>query len=161
MKQRNYKTLLGATVLASVFCLVSIVWIIIQSYYICTNSGEGCIVWHDEIYLMQLAVFIGRLIFKSVFYLLIIIFLVKQLQAIKNGTLFPRANVWIMYATALCYLIGNVCHDNFSTCLVLDTPGHASFAFNIDTLIYAIMLLVFAFVYKVAADVSEENHLTI
>ena len=59
MKQRNYKTLLGATVLASVFCLVSIVWIIIQSYYICTNSGEGCIVWHDEIYLMQLAVFIG------------------------------------------------------------------------------------------------------
>jgi hypothetical protein len=44
---------------------------------------------------------------------------------------------------------------------VLDMPGHASFAFNIDTLIYAIMLLVFAFVYKVAVDVSEENHLTI
>lgn len=161
MKQRNHKTLLGATVLASVFCIVSIVWIIIQSYYICTNSGEGCIVWHDDIYLMQVMVFMGRLIFKSAFYMLIIVFLVKQLQAIRKGTLFPLINVRIMYATALCYLIGNVCHDNFSTCLVLDTPGHASFAFDIDTLIYAIVLLVFAFVYKVAADVSEENHLTI
>lgn len=161
MKTGNYRTLAVATVFASLLCLVSFAWVLAQSYFICSGSGEGCIVWCDELLPLQICVFTGRLLFKSAFYLLLIVFLVKQLVAIKNGSLFPGANVGIMYATAACFLIGETCYDNFSTALILETPGCGAFVVNGDTLIYATMLLAFALIYKVAVKVSEENNLTI
>lgn len=161
MKTGNYRTLAVATAFASLLCLVSFAWVLAQSYFICSGSGEGCIVWCNELFPLQVCVFTGRLLFKGAFYLLLIVFLVKQLVAIKNGSLFPGANVGIMYATAACFLIGETCYDNFSTALVLETPGFGAFVVNGDTLIYATMLLAFALIYKVAVKVCEENRLTI
>ena len=161
MKTGNYRMLVCATVFASLLCLVSFAWVLAQSYFICSGSGEGCIVWCDALLPLQICVFTGRLLFKSAFYLLLIVFLVKQHVAIKNGSLFPGAKVGIMYATAACFLIGETCYDNFSTALILETPRCGAFVVNGDTLIYATMLLAFALIYKVAVKVSEENNLTI
>ena len=159
MKTKGYRKMRGVTIFASLICIVSIVWILVQSYFISTGSGEGCIVWHDELYPIQAVIFAGRLLFKSLFYTLIIVFLCKQLKAIRNGVLFPGANVKIMYAIATSYLIGNICDDNAATAL---TGGeNAAFVINGDTLLYAALLVIFALLYKVAVKVSEENNLTI
>ena len=78
MKTKNYKRMMGVTIFASLLCAASIVWIITQSYFISTQSGEGCIHWHEELYPVQMVIFIGRLLFKTSFYALIMIFLAKQ-----------------------------------------------------------------------------------
>lgn len=159
MKTKCYKGMMGVTIFASLLCVVSIVWIVVQSYFICTESGEGCIVWHEELYPIQYTIFYGRLIFKSLFYLLIMVFLFKQLKAIKNGVLFPRNNVKILYGMALSYFIGNTCDENVSTALFFENSG--SLVLNSDTWLYVALLVVFALIYKVAVSVSEENNLTI
>lgn len=159
METKGYKGMMGVTIFASLLCVMSIVWIIVQSYFISTESGEGCIVWHEELYPIQYTIFYGRLIFKSLFYLLIALFLFKQLKAIKNGVLFPRANVKILYGMALSYFIGNTCDENVSTALFFENSG--SLVLNSDTWLYVALLIVFALIYKVAVSVSEENNLTI
>lgn len=152
--------MMGVTIFASLLCTVSIVWIIAQSYFISTQSGEGCIHWHEDLYPMQLVIFIGRLLFKTSFYTLIMVFLAKQLKAIKNGVLFPSVNTRIMYAIATCYFIGENCSDNISTS-VLFKGNTGSFVIDGDTWIYTAVLVVFAIMYNIAVKVSEENNLKI
>ena len=152
--------MMGVTIFASLLCTVSIVWIMTQSYFISTQSGEGCIHWHEDLYPVQLVIFIGRLLFKTSFYALIIVFLAKQLKAIKNGILFPGVNTRIIYAMAACYFIGENCSDNISTSLLFD-GNTASFVIDGDTWIYTAVLIVFALMYNIAVKVSEENNLTI
>ena len=152
--------MIGVTILASLLCTVSIVWIIAQSYFISTQSGEGCIHWHEDLYPMQLVIFIGRLLFKTSFYALIMVFLAKQLKAIKSGVLFPSVNTRIMYAIAACYFIGENCSDNISTSVLFE-GNTGSFVIDGDTWIYTAVLVVFAIMYNIAVKVSEENNLTI
>ena len=152
--------MMGVTIFASLLCTVSIVWIIAQSYFISTQSGEGCIHWHEDLYPMQLVIFIGRLLFKTSFYTLIMVFLAKQLKAIKNGVLFPSVNTRIMYAIAACYFIGENCSDNLSTSVLFE-GNTGSFVIDGDTWIYTAVLVVFAIMYNIAVKVSEENNLTI
>lgn len=160
MKTKSYKRMIGVTIFASLLCAANIVWIITQSYFISTQSGEGCIHWHEELYPVQMVIFIGRLLFKTSFYALIMIFLAKQLKAIKNGVLFPSVNTRIIYAIATCYFIGESCSENLSTSLLFD-GNTGSFIINGDTWLYTAMLVVFAIVYNIAVKVSEENNLTI
>lgn len=152
--------MMGVTIFASLLCTVSIVWIIAQSYFISTQSEEGCIHWHEDLYPMQLVIFIGRLLFKTSFYTLIMVFLAKQLKAIKNGVLFPSVNTRIMYAIAACYFIGENCSDNISTSVLFE-GNTGSFVIDGDTWIYTAVLVVFAIMYNIAVKVSEENNLTI
>ena len=152
--------MMGVTIFASLLCAASIVWIITQSYFISTQSGEGCIHWHEDLYPVQLLIFIGRLLFKTSFYALIMIFLAKQLGAIKSGELFPGVNTRILYAMAACYFIGENCSDNISTSLLFD-GNTGSFVIDGDTWIYTAVLVVFAIMYNIAVKVSEENNLTI
>ena len=152
--------MMGVTIFASLLCTVSIVWIIAQSYFISTQSGEGCTHWHEDLYPMQLVIFIGRLLFKTSFYALIMVFLAKQLKAIKSGVLFPSVNTRIIYAMAACYFIGENCSDNISTSLLFE-GNTGSFVIDGDTWIYTAVLVVFAIMYNIAVKVSEENNLTI
>lgn len=160
MKTKSYKRMMGVTIFASLLCTVSIVWIIAQSYFISTQSGEGCIHWHEDLYPMQIVIFIGRLLFKTSFYTLIMVFLAKQLKAIKNGVLFPSVNTRIMYAIAACYFIGENCSDNISTSVLFE-GNTGSFVIDGDTWIYTAVLVVFAIMYNIAVKVNEENNLTI
>ena len=160
MERKNNKMMIVATIFASLLCIISIIWIIVQSYFISTGSGEGCIIWHEELYPMQITLFAGRLIFKTLFYALMIVFLAKQTKAIKNGTLFPRKNITVLSAITASYFLGSLCNANFSECLLTGT-GQMNFVIDIDMLLYTTMLIVFTIVYRIAVEVSEENNLTI
>ena len=160
MKTKSYKKMMWVTIFASLLCVASIVWIIAQSYFISTQSGEGCIQWHEDLYPLQWVIFIGRMLFKTSFYALIMVFLAKQLKAIKSGVLFPSVNTRIIYAMAACYFIGENCSDNISTSVLFE-GNTGSFVIDGDTWIYTAVLVVFAIMYNIAVKVSEENNLTI
>lgn len=160
MKTKNQKSMMAMTAIALLICIVSIVWISIQSYFIAFTSGEGCIVWHEELLYLQIAIFSCRFIFKTLFYLLLIAFFVKQTKAIMNGIIFPRGNVRLLALMAVSYFVGSTCDENLSTCLVFEGDT-GKIVLNTDVVLYTLLLIVFAILYKIAVNVSEENNLTI
>lgn len=156
MKSSNSKSLLGIAIAIFLLSLVSISVLFVQSFDVCTNGSD--LAWREDLFQMQMIIFTGKLFFKTAFYILLFFFLIKQHKAIKNGVLFPRANVLIMYFMAAFYFLGNFCQENIKTFISAETPH---IVLNFDTTIYTLLLIIFALMYKVAAKVSEENNLTI
>ena len=156
MKSSNSKSLLGIAIAIFLLSLVSISVLFVQSFDVCTNGND--LAWREDLFQMQMIIFVGKLFFKTAFYILLFFFLIKQHKAIKNGVLFPRANVLIMYFMAAFYFLGNFCQENIKTFISAETPH---IVLNFDTTIYTLLLIIFALMYKVAAKVSEENNLTI
>lgn len=156
MKSSKSKSLLGIAIAIFLLSLVSISVLFVQSFDVCTNGSD--LAWREDLFQMQMIIFIGKLFFKTAFYILLFFFLIKQHKAIKNGVLFPRANVLIMYFMAAFYFLGNFCQENIKTFISAETPH---IVLNFDTTIYTLLLIIFALMYKVAAKVSEENNLTI
>ena len=156
MKSSNSKSLLGIAIVIFLLSLVCISVLFVQSFDVCTNGSD--LAWREDLFQMQMIIFIGKLFFKTAFYILLFFFLIKQHKAIKNGVLFPRANVLIMYFMAAFYFMGNFCQENIKTFISAETPH---IVLNFDTTIYTLLLIIFALMYKVAAKVSEENNLTI
>lgn len=156
MKSSNCKSLLGITIVIFLLSLISICILIVQSIDVYANGGN--FTWREDILQIQIIIFIGRLLFKTTFYILIFFFLIKQYKAIKNGVLFPHANVSIIYLMASFYFLGNFCQENIKTFITAETPH---IVLNFDTTICTLLLIIFALMYKVAAKVSEENNLTI
>ena len=156
MKSSNSKSLLGIAIVIFLLSLVSISVLFVQSFDVCTNGSD--LAWREDLFQMQMIIFIGKLFFKTAFYILLFFFLIKQHKDIKNGVLFPRANVLIMYFMAAFYFLGNFCQENIKTFISAETPH---IVLNFDTTIYTLLLIIFALMYKVAAKVSEENNLTI
>lgn len=156
MKSSNSKSLLGIAIVIFLLSLVSISVLFVQGFDVCTNGSD--LAWREDLFQMQMIIFIGKLFFKTAFYVLLFFFLIKQHKAIKNGVLFPRANVLIMYFMAAFYFMGNFCQENIKTFISAETPH---IVLNFDTTIYTLLLIIFALMYKVAAKVSEENNLTI
>lgn len=156
MKSSNSKSLLGIAIVIFLLSLVSISVLFVQSFDVCTNGSD--LAWREDILQIQMIIFIGRLLFKTTFYILIFFFLIKQYKAIKNGVLFPHANVSIIYLMASFYFLGNFCQENIKTFITAEIPY---IVLNFDTTICTLLLIIFALMYKVAAKVSEENNLTI
>ena len=156
MKSSNSKSLLGIAIVIFLLSLVSISVLFVQSFDVCTNGSD--LAWREDLFQMHMIIFTGKLFFKTAFYILLFFFLIKQHKAIKNGVLFPRANVLIMYFMAAFYFMGNFCQENIKTFISAETPH---IVLNFDTTIYTLLLIIFALMYKVAAKVSEENNLTI
>lgn len=160
MAKSNLKSVSGLTIAVSLLCIISIVGVWVASYSMLYGSGEGRIVFHEDFYPMQITIFIGYLLFKTSFYLLLILFVVKQCRAIKNGSIFLRANIKIAYLMSACYFIGNFCDNNMET-FVIPNGTRPEIQIVSDSIIFAILLFIFSILYKVAVDVSEENNLTI
>ena len=160
MAKSNLKSVSGLTIAVSLLCIVSIVGVWVASYSMLYGSGEGRIVFHEDLYPMQIIIFIGRLLFKTSFYLLLILFVAKQCRAIKDGSIFPRANIKIAYLMSACYFVGNFCDSNIET-VVIPNGARAEILIESDILIFTMLLFIFSILYKVAVNVSEENNLTI
>ena len=153
---------MGVVVIAMIICAIHIVWLILQSWFISgINGSTGEINWNQDVLPFQIIVFSCRLLFNVGFNVLIIVFLIKSLKALKDGTLFPKSNVALLYITAGCYFIGKLCDDNMGNTLLTETPTCSRFVIETGCILVTLMLIIFAMIYKIAVKVSEENNLTI
>lgn len=162
MKSKNNKSLTGIAIAAIILCVVQIVWITVQSWFVSgINGNTGEINWDETMLPLQITIFGGRLLFTVCYNALIILFLVKTLKALNDGTLFPKSNVKVLYATAASHFIGKLCDDNMGNILLSATPCNTFFEINSSTILTSMLFLIFAMIYKIATKVSEENNLTI
>ena len=162
MKTKNHKTLKGVAFTTALLCAVHIVWICAQTLFISgIGSSEGEINWSEDVYPFQLTVLLARLLFCTAYYATIIIFIVRTIKGLKSGIIFPQSNVPLLFTTAGCYFIGTLMSDNYDNILLTQTPDATYFAIESNTILITFIYIIFALLYKTAADVSEENNLTI
>ena len=156
METKNFKTLTAITSVAIFFCLLNAVWVCVQSYNLYTAENNFLTFDKDPRFIYS-AIFYSRVIFSPLYNALLITFLVKQLVAIKKGTLFPRTNIRIIFLIAVCYFIGSFSHDNQALLHFENNP----LMINDGTITYTLLFIIFGIIYKVAVDVAEENNLTV
>lgn len=162
METKNYKAINGIAITAIAICAIQITWLILQSWFISGINGSTCeIAWDNNILPFQLTLFIGRVLFGVAYNAIIIVFLIKSVNALKKGTLFIRSNVTLLYMTAGCYIINRLCDDNMGNILMSAELGNSYFAIESGSILITLLFIIFALLYRIAAEVSEDNNLTI
>ena len=108
---------------------------------------------------LQLGVAVGYSVFALALIAVQIIFLAKQMKSIKNGVLFDRSSAKFLMIWGLLWIVYDFCAANVGQMVI---NGNFSEIVIHGTLV-GIPMIAFAFatLYRLAADVAEENNLTI
>lgn len=140
------------------------VTMIFGAIYLLTVGAQTCgvfigkqpVVWQDEIRILQSAIAIFRFLGAAATVGCVIAFLMNSIKALKNGVLFPRKNVGILFATAAASFILIWCGSNIHIVF-----GSRSVNLGLEEILVPVVICAFAIIYRVAVHVSEENNLTI
>lgn len=156
MKKNSTKSLKWLTGGVIVVCLMALALITVQSFGFFTGIPQKA-VWIEGYKGMQISFIILRLVGAIVSFALLLAFLFNSIKAKKNGVLFPRKNVGILFGLAASTFITLFCMENMH--LMTGTTKYISFGF--DELFVPIIICIVALIYRDAVQVCEENSLTI
>lgn len=81
----------------------------------------------------------------------------NSLKSLRNGILFPKCNVGILYGSAASFFLYRFCDSNIG----IVCGAERNILLNTDDLMASLIIVIFAVIYKVAVKVSMENSLTI
>lgn len=118
---------------------------------------EQAISWSEDIMALQMAIVILRCVSLMAFFGCLLLFIINFVHSIKAGQLFPRKSISLLFVCAAVSFIYFLCNDN----LHIVTSAERNFVITMESVIVPLVILVFAFMYKAAVQVSEENSLTI
>lgn len=160
MEKTSIKTL-------KIACYVLIIciplWVIfygIQSYYVLTTgAGDGVINWGSPRIEIKVAMFVLHRITLLTMAGLFAAFAINILKHLKGGSIFCRANVvqlWIMVVVLPIY---SFISDNMG--IACSPNEHFDVVITDNPLLYTIVALIIALLYKLAYDAAEEQKLTI
>lgn len=156
MKKSSTRSITAIAVIIIIFCALSAAFVIGQGIVMLIKPAAIGVVWSDTEKGLQLLIAIGRPLGGAAFFGLITTFLIKTIKGLKNGILFPSANVTILYLSALALFIYNFCYSNGGI-----LTGKDALLIDTDDVGISLIFVVFAMIYRIAVRVSEENSLTI
>lgn len=156
MKQYSTGAITATAAIIIIFCALSAIIVIGQGIVMLIDPTAIGVVWSETDKGLQLLVAIGRPLGGAAFFGLITTFLVKTIKGLKNGILFPSANVPILYFSAIALFIYNFCYSNGGV-----LTGKDALLIDTDDVGISLIFVVFAMIYRIAVRVSEENSLTI
>ena len=132
----------------------------IQSYYILsTGSGEGVINWDSPRLGLKFTIFIlHRLVLFTVVGIFTA-FIINILRYLKDGSIFNRTNVILLWIMVLLLPFYSLLNDNIS--IAFSTSAHGTFVLTDNFFFYPLVALIVALLYKIAYDAAEEQKLTI
>ena len=157
MKKNSTKSLKWLTGAVIVLGLIALAVITVQSFgffygYPVQQKAE----WIEGLKGMQVSVIILRLIGAITCFILLLAFLFSSIKAQKNGVLFPRKNVGILFSLAAASFLTLLCSGNMHIVL-----GTRQIEIGFTELFVPIIICIVALIYRNAVQVSEENSLTI
>ena len=150
-----------------IVCYVSLVcmplWVLfygIQSYFVLTTgSGDGVINWDSPRIGVKVALFVMNRITIVAMAGLFGAFVVNILRYLKNGVIFNRVNVvllWVMVAVLPVY---SFVSDNMG--IACTASEHFDVVLTDNPFVYTVVALIVALLYKMGYDAAEEQKLTI
>lgn len=132
----------------------------IQSYYVLTTgSGEGVINWGSPNIGLKVTMFIVHRIALLTMAGIFVAFIINILRYLKDGTIFNRANVTLLWIMVCVLPIYSFLSDNMS--IACSSSAHGEIILTDNFFLYPLVALIIAFLYKIAYDVAEEQKLTI
>lgn len=157
MKKNSTKSLKWPSAVVLLLCAITAVHVTFQGIGIFIDSSAFGVNWSEDLKWLQMTILIGRMSGGIAFSILMCAFIIISGKSLKNGILFPRCNVGILYGTAASLFI----YRFFQSNLGIVTGGERNLLIDTDDLIITLTIVIFAIIYKVAVRVSEENSLTI
>ena len=138
-------------------------WLIfygVQSYYVLTTgSGEGVINWDSPRIGVKVTFFVMQRIAMLVMAGLFTAFIINVLRYLKDGTIFSRSNVILLWVMVLVLPIYSFLSDNKS--IACAKTDELAVVVTDNVFLYPLVALIIASLYKIAYDVAEEQKLTI
>ena len=150
-------TLLGITLFLAIFNAAHVSIYCIGGILRPENWG---IKWMEHDTWMQYAVLIGRMIGGLAFSALLTMFIYYTAKGAKAGILFPKQNFRILIGSAISLFVYRFFYDN-TDLLSLANDHPRAICVSTDSLLYALIIVACAMMYRIASKVSEENNLTI
>ena len=157
MKTRLQKSLTGICLFIILIGSTSVLVTLDQTFGYFGEPVEQAISWSEDIMALQMAIVILRCVSLMAFFGCLLLFIINFVHSIKAGQLFPRKSIPLLFVCAVVSFIYFLCNDN----LHIVTSAERNFVITMESVIVPLVILVFAFMYKAAVQVSEENSLTI
>ena len=149
---RSLKWLTGAVIALG---LMALALFTVQSFGFFTGTPQKA-VWIEGFKGMQVSIIIMRLIGSITCFTLLLAFLFNSIKGQKNGELFQRKNIGILFGLAAASFITLLCSGNMH---IVMGERHINIGFT--ELFVPIIICIVALIYRNAVQVSEENNLTI
>ena len=149
---RSLKWLTGAVIALG---LMALALFTVQSFGFFTGTPQKA-VWIEGFKGMQVSIIIMRLIGSITCFSLLLAFLFNSIKGQKNGELFQRKNIGILFGLAAASFITLLCSGNMH---IVMGERHINIGFT--ELFVPIIICIVALIYRNAVQVSEENNLTI
>ena len=160
MKHSSIKVLKGLCYAASAVVALGLVFLCVQTYFILTTgSGNGVINWDSPRLGLKLGIFIADRVAILILAGLFVAFVVNILKYLREGQIFNRANVRLMWALSVMVPIYAFLADNVGQACSATSEMHV--ALSSDFFVYTLIVLIVAQLYKVGYDAAEEQKLTI
>ena len=138
-------------------------WLIfygVQSYYVLTTgSGDEVINWDSPRIGVKVTFFILHRIAMLTMAGLFTAFIINILRYLKDGTIFSRVNVILLWVMVLVLPIYSFLSDNMS--IACAKTDELAVVVTDNVFLYPLVALIIASLYKIAYDVAEEQKLTI
>lgn len=150
-------TLLGITLFLAIFNAAHVSIYCIGGILRPENWG---IQWLEHDTWMQYTVLIGRMIGGLAFSAFLTMFIYNTSKAAREGILFPKKNFGVLIGSAISLFVYRFFYDNMELLSLADDQTRA-ICVSTDSLLFALIIVAFALMYRIASKVSEENNLTI
>lgn len=112
--------------------------------------------WIDSIRLLQTSVIILNFAGAIALFTILTLFIFNSIKALKDGTLFPKKNVGLLFGCAAAAFVCYFCDSNMHL-----INGIRTINFGFAEIIVPVVICIFAIIYRIAVQVCEENRLTI
>ena len=157
MKKDSSKSLKWLTGVTTIFGALYLLMLVCQTCglffgYPVRQTAE----WMADIKLFQASIAIFRFIGATASYACIIAFLLNSISALKNGTIFPKKNVGILFGAAISSFIFIFCNSNMHIVF-----GTRQIELGFVEIIVPVVICALAIIYRIAVQISKENSLTI
>ena len=144
---------------------LSIAILIIATLYIVFLYGttinqlwiQKSVVWNPDKLAWQYFIIAGRLIGAALLYTFCVIFLVRTNRSLKNGVIFPKANIALIRWAALVSILVTFVHANYDDVL----QGGMNSVLDGNSFFVPLVVLFFAGLYKMAYLTAKDSKLAI
>ena len=138
----------GAALLYSYVQMVSQLWL---------DNFITPMVWNQDILGWQIFIFAARFVGVTLLYILCCIFLCRTNKGLKDGVIFPKSNVALIRWTALVAALLAFANANYEAVV----RGESVLMVDSNFILFPLVVLLFAGLYKMACLAAEDSNLAI
>lgn len=153
---KYYKQMMALTVAVAICSLFWIYWTLGRTLNTLVWGGVALREGYETV---QIAIAISYSVFPLLLIITQMTFLIKQLKSIKNGIIFAKSNSKYLVIWSILWLFYDFCASQVGNMIAAGIFNQITIHGTIIGI--PIVVLLFAILYKLAADVAEENNLTI